>query len=538
MKRDRKEASSETLRKTVGKMSEKTTGGKSGKKLTTSGWALLLSVIFLVAVVMPLAWIAFYNYPSSDDFAYAGSIYWNVKNGAGLWTIFRDAYQTAVTYYQSWQGRYFDDLVSAFGFGIAIPKYYFVGTFLVLLLFLWGNLALVHKALYKILKWDNHSAWIAAIWFTAFQLLYVPYAVEGFYWYVGATGYTMTYALMLLMLCTYYEVLHTNSKKKKAGYILATVILVIMIAGSNYAGALLTAEILVLFLILTFAKKAGGKQKLFAGLILAEYLICFAFNALSPGNTSRMDNVESYGVVGSVLASLKQAAVFCKEWFHIPVLFLLVFLCVLGIPQLRKSDYQWKLPGVFTLVTFGLMASLMTPPFYAGATWGPGRLINLVYYSYYFFLVSNLYYWIGWGMRKFGDRSAFFRKLSLSDGLAKNSLLEPVWMEKDSRVALISVILLGISLLGCMKIYGLQSTNSTSAMLSIVKGEAAQYRLENEERWKLLDDESLTELELDDFTVKPYVLYHDDITEDPDDWRNTTVKGFFHKDYLKLRVEE
>lgn len=503
MRRDRKEASSE--------------------KITESGWALLLSILFLAAVVMPLAWIAFYNYPSSDDFAYAGSIYWNVKNGAGLWTIFRDAYQTAVTYYQSWQGRYFDDLVSAFGFGVAIPKYYFVGTFLVLLLFLWGNLALVHKALYKFLKWDNHIAWIAAIWFTAFQFLYVPYAVEGFYWYVGATGYTMTYALMLLMVCTYYEALHTDSKKKKAGYILATVILVIMIAGSNYAGALLTAEILVLFLILTFTKRAGGKQKLFAGLILAEYLICFAFNALSPGNTSRMNNVESYGVVGSILASLKQAAVFCKEWFHIPVLLLLVFLCVLGMSQLRKSDYQWKLPGVFTLVTFGLMASLMTPPFYAGATWGPGRLINLVYYSYYFFLVSNLYYWIGWAMRKYRDH---------------NGTTEPVWKKRGSMATLILVIFLGVGLLGCMKLYGLQSTNSTSALLSIVKGEAAQYRLENEERWKLLDDESLTELELDDFTVKPYVLYHDDITEDPDDWRNTTVKGFFHKDYLKLRVEE
>ncbi len=145
------------------------------------------------------------------------------------------------------------------------------------------------------------------------------------------------------------------------------------------------------------------------------------------------------------------------------------------------------------------------------------------YYSYYFFLASNLYYWVGWARRKYGDH---------------NGTTESVWKKRGSMVTLILVILLGVGLLGCMKIYGLQSTNSTSALLSIVKGEAAQYRLENQERWELLGDENLKELEVDDFTVKPYVLYHDDITEDPDDWRNTTVKGFFHKDYLKLRVEE
>ena len=478
------------------------------------GWALLLSICFLAAVVVPLAWIACYNYPSSDDFAYAGSIYWNVKNGAGLWTIFRDAYRTAVNYYLTWQGRYFDDLVSAFGFGIAIPKYYFVGTWLVLALFLWGNLGLVHNVLKKMLKWDNHIAWIAAIWFTAFQLLYVPYAVEGFYWYVGATGYTMTYALLLLLVNTYYETLHAESKTGKAGYGILTAILVVMIAGSNYAGALLAAEILALFVILIFIKKAGGKQKLFACVILIEYLICFACNALSPGNNSRMNHVESYGVLGSVLASLKQAAVFCKEWFRAPIVLLLLFLVVLAVPQLKKSDFSWKLPGGFTLVTFGLMASLMTPPFFAGATWGPGRLINLVYYSYYFFLASNLLYWLGWGMRKCRETN------------------------QNGWSVLTAVLVMGIALLGCMKIYGLQSTNSTSALLSIIKGEAAQYRLENEERWNLLSDESLTELEVSDFTVKPYVLYHDDIVEDPDDWRNATVKGFFHKEYLKLRVEE
>lgn len=87
----------------------------------------------------------------------------------------------------------------------------------------------------------------------------------------------------------------------------------------------------------------------------------------------------------------------------------------------------------------------------------------------------------------------------------------------------------------CLKINGLQSTNSSSALLSLVKGEASIYLEENKIRWALYEDDVISDVEVGDFSVIPRVLYFDDITEDPADWRNGAVASFFGKNSVRLR---
>ncbi len=469
---------------------------------------------FLCLILLPLFIIAHFNYPCSDDFAYAGAIYTGVKNGIGFREIVKGCWETAVRFYHDWQGRYFDDIISAFGIGTAIPRYYFLGSWLTLVLFAGGCLGFVRTVTYKVCRWDSDISWITAVLMTAMQILYVPYPSEGFYWYVGATGYTMAYALLLLlgqMLILFYLEKDRSAKKTQIFSGIIAVILTAMIGGSNYSTGLLTAEILMIACILMLMQK---KRCGFLMVILAEYLICFVkFNALSPGNNARMGNVESLGVAGSIAASLKQGAVFIKEWFRLPVFLMLVVIFLLGTYQVAKMKFSFRFPGVVTVISFGLYCSMMTPPFFAGATWGPGRLINLVYFSYYFFLTGNLLYWAGWAVRRF-------------------ERLRPV-VRKEVGVLPVLLCFLALLLIS-LKIYGLQSTSSSSALLSLVKGEATEYLKENESRWDIYTDDSVQNAEVEDFFVKPYVLYHDDITEDETDWRNSTVAGFFGKDSVKL----
>ena len=469
---------------------------------------------FLCLILLPLFIIAHFNYPCSDDFAYAGAIYTGVKNGIGFREIVKGCWETAVRFYHDWQGRYFDDIISAFGIGTAIPRYYFLGSWLTLVLFAGGCLGFVRTVTYKVCRWDSDISWITAVLMTAMQILYVPYPSEGFYWYVGATGYTMAYALLLLlgqMLIRFYLEKDRSAKKTQIFSGIIAVILTAMIGGSNYSTGLLTAEILMIACILMLMQK---KRCGFLMVILAEYLICFVkFNALSPGNNARMGNVESLGVAGSIAASLKQGAVFIKEWFRLPVFLMLVVIFLLGTYQVAKMKFSFRFPGVVTVISFGLYCSMMTPPFFAGATWGPGRLINLVYFSYYFFLTGNLLYWAGWAVRRF-------------------ERLRPV-VRKEVGVLPVLLCFLALLLIS-LKIYGLQSTSSSRALLSLVKGEATEYLKENESRWDIYTDDSVQNAEVEDFFVKPYVLYHDDITEDETDWRNSTVAGFFGKDSVKL----
>ncbi len=473
-----------------------------------------IAFVFLCLILLPLFIIAHFNYPCSDDFAYAGAIYTGVKNGIGFREIVKGCWETAVRFYHGWQGRYFDDIISAFGIGTAIPRYYFLGSWLTLVLFAGGCLGFVRTVTYKVCRWDSDISWITAVLMTAMQILYVPYPSEGFYWYVGATGYTMAYALLLLlgqMLILFYLEKDRSAKKTQIFFGAIAVILTAMIGGSNYSTGLLTAEILMIACILMLMQK---KRCGFLMVILAEYLICFVkFNALSPGNNARMGNVESLGVAGSIAASLKQGAVFIKEWFRLPVFLMLVVIFLLGTYQVAKMKFSFRFPGVVTVISFGLYCSMMTPPFFAGATWGPGRLINLVYFSYYFFLTGNLLYWAGWAGHRF-------------------ERLRPV-VRKEVGVLPVLLCFLALLLIS-LKIYGLQSTSSSSALLSLVKGEATEYLKENESRWDIYTDDSVQNAEVEDFFVKPYVLYHDDITEDETDWRNSTVAGFFGKDSVKL----
>ena len=145
---------------------------------------------FLCLILLPLFIIAHFNYPCSDDFAYAGAIYTGVKNGIGFREIVKGCWETAVRFYHDWQGRYFDDIIAAFGIGTAIPRYYFLGSWLTLVLFAGGCLGFVRTVTYKICRWDSDISWITAVLMTAMQILYVPYPSEGFYWYVADLSFS------------------------------------------------------------------------------------------------------------------------------------------------------------------------------------------------------------------------------------------------------------------------------------------------------------------------------------------------------------
>lgn len=495
--------------------------------------AVGIAVVFLFFALFPLLVIAHFNYPGSDDFAYAGAIYMGMKNGNSFLQIVKGCWDIAMQFYFSWQGRYFDNIVSAFGIGTAVPGYYFLGTYLTLVLFVSANIGFIRAITYRVSRWDSVNSWILAVLFTAMQVLYLPYPSEGFFWYVGATGYTMAHALLLFLgwaLLSFYVTgndfkEHGDSNRKTDSALdlrggekrrilpgISAVLLAAMIGGSNYSTGLLTAELLTVAGIAMLLQK---KKCVFLWAIWAEYLICFIkFNALSPGNHARMGNVESLGIAGSIFASLKQGAVFLKEWFRLPVFLFLIVILLLCASQVAKMNFLFRLPGAVTVISFGLYCSIMTPPFFAGATWGPGRLINLVYFGYYFFLAGNLLYWTGWAAHKSGRLRLLFQR------------------EMNALPILLGFFML---LLACLKIYGLQSTSSSSALLSLAKGEAAVYLQENELRWEIYTDDSARDAEVEDFSVKPYVLYHDDIVEDETDWRNYTVASFFGKNSVRLK---
>ena len=86
-----------------------------------------------------------------------------------------------------------------------------------------------------------------------------------------------------------------------------------------------------------------------------------------------------------------------------------------------------------------------------------------------------------------------------------------------------------------LSIWGGSTVTAVSAYHSLVRGEARQYYEENQKRLEILKDERIQDVELEPFTVKPYVLFFGDIVQNPEDWVNQHMADYYDKNSVRLK---
>ena len=115
---------------------------------------------------------------------------------------------------------------------------------------------------------------------------YVPYGQEAFYWWIGSIGYTGLFAVMLVYLSRLYLCNLENriSKKHMAWF----VFLAILLPGGMFPIGLLTAVVMVLFLLDVLIQKKYTKTIKIQYIILnVIYFAGFVLNLSAPGNKRR-----------------------------------------------------------------------------------------------------------------------------------------------------------------------------------------------------------------------------------------------------------
>jgi len=263
--------------------------------------------------------------------------------------------------------------------------------------------------------------------------------------------------------------------------------------------------------LLVLKKDRGWKWLVLPAAIL---LISFAASIAAPGNAVRQaaqDNTP--GVVKAVLMSFQSALAYGWEWMTLPVLGLLVALALIFRPALSKSEFSFPAPLLLSAFSFCLFSAMFCPPVYALGTVGEPRVLNIIYFSYLLLLALNLVYWLGWLCRRGKTAAAEDGVKAVGLGIA----------------ALLLALCCGVSMLGGT------GFSSVGAVSTLASGEAGAYRDSALRRFELLKDESLEDVQLEDFPVKPYLLYFDDITRDPDDWRNEDISTFYGKNSVVLK---
>lgn len=505
---------------------------KNKRKLSIKSESLQIKIlaggllIFLVVILAPLLRISHYNFSGADDYVFSSVSVPLWQESHSIWKVFCAQAQYAYEMYHTWQGTYFSVWLLSSLLGFFSQDAYFAGTYLAL-----GGLVICEffsfvVTLRKVFLADYGRSVIIAISCISMQVLMTTVPVEAYYWFTGAIVYTFIYALTVLLagcLVVFY-----HSKFSRLQFVLINLLFVVLnlaIGGSNYITALVT--FLIHLFTCTYFFVRHHKYRFAVLGQFAFYLLVFILNVAAPGNLIRQNSagMNHQSAVQSILLSCKAAAEYLMTCTVLPYIILGILLVPIILKITQKKDYRYPFPALISLLSFGLFAAQFTPTIYALGITGAGRVQNLYRFSLFIFLYGNEIYWIGWTQRRWKNLLGIKSETEQVETAAGMCWILPAWMA------------VGLLLLCSLYVWGGNTVTSLNAWKSLRAGEAQQYHAEYEQRCQLLENETNSEVVLPPYSIKPYLLYFNDITEDSSDWVNQALADWYHKDAVMLQAE-
>ena len=466
---------------------------------------LLWSVLILtVASIIPLLMLSLYNHPSADDFAYAAETHMVWKSTRNIFLVLKQAVATSVKYWNRWQGLYTSAFLLALEPGIFGEQYYRITGFLTVGTIVVSNLIFSFYILHKRLGTDKLSVLTLGMLISFLMLQWMPSTVEGLYWYNGAVNYTFFFGLLLLLICVVIDLCKEQSKHAVFGKTVLGILLAVLLSGGNHVTAfagLLAVSGICLFCFCNEKKQYAGRVLIVLTFEVAGFLV----NVLSPGTRVRSDAFEeSRGVVWTVWNALQYLLERMNNWIGLALLVSIVimlpviFSCVEKIRDEKRFYFPY--PLLVFAASVGFLTAMCCPSYYAMGVIGAGRLVNVVYFAFVLLVYINVFYVCGWLCGKMSFRGA---------------------VGDVSHILTVFLLCFGM-IAGCYR-----DSAGYIAWKSMSSGEALAYSLEADARYNLYIQSAGQDVEVPAFSFYPQLLYYDDITEDPEDWRNLQVEEYF-----------
>lgn len=542
-------------------MSGKVTGGENKKHIFVN----ICYIVALCIVLLPLLVIAKYNYPSADDWSFGSDTFNAIQQGEGIFTVLKFSFKTMAKYYTNWEGRFMIVFLASLQPGIWGEGYYCVVPWLML-----GALIVSQMIFFGLIfgqgSKQNRFLWLpVAIPTLIIQILYTPNVVESFYWYNGAVNYTFMFGLSLILSVLFLKIGFGNIKGWKripAGLVAG--ILAVIIGGDNFSTSLSTLLFMLSSYILipivcgtdrgihvsekdnerynkkvlfdkNLLKKLFVRTWYIVTLLSASFLVCVCAPGVGRRLEGNFGGQTTGNAFGAVFMSLVRSATNIYSWTDGKIILMLLLIIPFVYMAVRNYDgsvvsgvvFRFRLPGIFTLVSFGIYASQMTPTLYVDGTVGGGRIAAILYYSYHFWLVCNVCYWVGWiyEMRhKFPDAAA---KIFSKSGYAVRRFIIPY------------CALVGLCLVGIVYMRDLKTVSSYKAYRDLRQGWAKQYAIEWEERLEVLHDDGITQVEFEPLSVYPEtILYTDLQDEEGYTWVNKACARYYGKEKISVLSNE
>ena len=195
------------------------------------------------------------------------------------------------------------------------------------------------------------------------------------------------------------------------------------------------------------------------------------------------------------------------EWTNLYVIFFAILLAPFLFRALSGCRFSFPLPGIVLGFSFCLVAASYTPSLYSmGHTYIFGRSLNIMRMLFYLLFFLNLVYCIGWLCTRFPKAAADF---TVSSGLKKSFL---------TGLALAFFALVIFSDKDCI--------TGLSAADSLHKQYAQTYHRETLYRYSLIT-QGPDEVWVPNLSVCPTLLDPQELSEDPSDYRNSSLAAWY-----------
>ncbi|MCR5675471.1 MAG: DUF6056 family protein [Lachnospiraceae bacterium] len=492
--------------------------------------------LFYSLSVVPLLILAFCNYPSADDinmgvgahdaFQSTGNILavW----GQGIWLAWYD--------YFHWMGYYTSTALMAVPPSVFGERFYAAGAFILIAALTAAVTFFLHTLLGKLAGMDRAPISIisALTLFLAVQALPDGMArVESFYWYCSGANYILTWCMGLVWISLLIRL--TLTEKHRIALTAGSCLLGFLVGGGNMMTSLTCAIVSVLVLIwLALPANGGIKGTSFKRLLLPVLflLVGFLLCCLAPGNSVREGMVSGFGPVKAIAVSLHYTASCCiNTWTRVEHLLVLLFFAPLFWMAAPKTKLSFRYPLLIAVLAYGLASANVTPPLYALGQITAGRLQALFYMQYLLLFVLTEGYLIGWLRCRVlqPDRSVAAEDPDAATAGTGASTHRRTLVAYWGVLTAMFLVLSGLALISEPAYY-----TAGEAVRELTDGSAAGYRAENEERFRILNDASVTDVVLTPYQNHPPLLFFSDLDTDPENWLNDGMRRYFHKNSVRL----
>ncbi|MDD3428705.1 MAG: DUF6056 family protein [Oscillospiraceae bacterium] len=494
-------------------------------KITPQRFISIGVVAAFICCLIPLLSIANCTFPKADDFIFTLETHKIWVNGGSLGQILSCAARLAKDYYTSWQGSFSALFLMALAPSLWGESFYTLTPFILLLPLLFGNIYLFWVICRRYLHADIHSTIIISFTVTTLLMLYVPIPAQAFYWYNGGIYYTFFYSIMLF-LCARCLVLYRCQKTGSA--VLHTVCLSIggfLLGGGNFSSSMVFCAVLLLLVLFTVFKKQY-KHTAFLGCVTLFSLAGLFVNIAAPGYGVRQALVESYSPLQAIEKSIVAGADLLLEYTNWPIIVGFLFLLPFIYNLAAKASLNFRFPLIFTGISFGIFAMMICPTMYSLRIIGPGRISNLYYYAYFWFIACNLFYWSGWAHKQI----CTFLK---TQGINADKLYSSLKSKLRSCLLRFTVIICSVLFI-CILQANVYITTTIIALGPLMHGGAASFRTQMQSRFDLYQDASVANVEVPALTFEWPMMTYGDIGTDADVFPNTAIAEYYGKDSVKV----